>query len=439
MPALRPRATSTASQHPNQRDQWSPAQGLPALWEPALAEARFCTRCASSLRSPCAACQQEIPIWADFCPFCRHPQHLMGAKAANTSVPAAILPPLAPTGEAAGKPTGAFPALVVPQDGGRPRRLGTLHAKILAAVLVTAVVAAGGVTALFLVNGPLKGTSASASSRSSLFNSPAAADISSGGSSLHVQSSGFDCYTWITLNGVRASYDQSAIQQIDNYVAAVYDRDGGAKTGVTQLPLLPDTLQALPGSAVCNATFDITNSGIQNIPIINIAAKLTRTPMKNTLNYRLLDMCSLPIRNRFSACNPCQSGCGGGLPDCSYSETFQLKEDAVNADLAPPIDIQPDYNGSVANCPSPIILAPGKLLEISLVVRGADFIYQGVQFSLIVQSDSGGNATLTLPPAFTSTMTFLGNSDSFSCFALKNNAFIQETTSTGPSTPSLCL
>ena len=48
------------------------------------------------------------------------------------------------------------------------------------------------------------------------FNAPAAVDVDC----FHIQTQGIDCGSEVVLNGVRPTYDQGTIDQIDHYLAA---------------------------------------------------------------------------------------------------------------------------------------------------------------------------------------------------------------------------
>lgn len=285
---------------------------------------------------------------------------------------------------------------------------------------------------------PTLGTNSLPTNPSQLFSSSAAADVACGGAQLHIEAGGQNCGAWIALKGHQTTYDQGAIDQIDTYlgpfVTAVFqNKQPYTPELAKQLPPLPDTIQILPGiedtkGSPCLETLDITNTGTQTVQILTIGAKLTQKLLKNTLDYPLVDACSLPVPAPYPVSCPCNpdSGCGSG-PGCLYGETLQLMGDVTKADLKAPIVVDYDLGGEPGNCPPSLMIRPQQLVEVNLVFTsvGNNYIYQGVNLSLTVQSGSGKSITLALPSSFTSTLTFIDDQQ-LSCYSLKNADFIQE-------------
>jgi len=105
----------------------------------------------------------------------------------------------------------------------------------------------------------------------------------------------------LVLTTNRLQYDTGEIQQMVNYLEAVFHNNPQNQVPPNTLQLIPGSiLQDVPawtmrkGNVGCSGTLEITNISQNPIQLSNIIVQLAADSQQNTYQYRLIDVCSLP-------------------------------------------------------------------------------------------------------------------------------------------------
>ena len=402
---------------------------------------------------PCPQCGELLPPHARFCRRCGQALSSPAAPPGSSSLPAgwktasqepggSASPMPGPSIEAQPFPgmihqiafQAALPPPVAPAPSPRPqRRVPTIAVLALCAVVVLGAVGTG----LYFLSrslisgtsgGQAPGTSPSRPSTSPVsgpfaFNAPASTDMAG----LYIQTFGLGCQSQLVIKQPHATYDTTAIQHMQSYLAAL-----GRATGYLQayggpygpffdrhdLPPLPETLQWIPGGDQCLDELDFTATGSESIQITSIGVTFDADAMPNAFAYQLVDICSVvglhPPPAGSCGCTGC--GSGGG----SYRATLMLPDGPAGTQVNAPIT-------AGFNSPLPLTVDPTQpeVQSVDLSVASAlpQALYQVKLTVTIITAE--GTKVLVLPSSFISRLVFASASQ-FSCYQLQGNSFLQE-------------
>lgn len=219
------------------------------------------------------------------------------------------------------------------------------------------------------------------------------------GDGLHIESMLW-CDQFLVLASDRLDYDAGEIQSIKEYLT-----DDSAT--------LPSSLQSATGGS-CGADIELTNTGSSSIVVEQVGVKLLSSPVQNTYQYRLIDICSVAPNSDI-----CVQGHGGG-PECdTYSASIHLlagQQGALYSDA--PAPAYPD------GCPNQMVISPDPSHAMTL---NTSFSADSLEFSIALQlkvQTASGEQTLTLSQP-SSQLIFAGGSQ-YTCYALQGTSFTVE-------------
>ena len=249
-----------------------------------------------------------------------------------------------------------------------------------------------------------------------------------------IHTDGIQCGAFLSLNEPRAAYDKKSIEAIADYANTAVSLQGAARTNVDVVSgylgvahgtsrggqayrsvLLspptadvPSTLSWAPGGESCFGQLEVTNVTENAMVISSIGATLTRDSAPNTINYQLIDTCTLPGQ----ICTPP----GGAQPGCLYVARVQLSGgrhgDHTDARVAP---FKADDQ-----CPTLLTLNAHQAQEINVVATSKpQHLVYDVNLTVTVNG-----VKHDLPTALTQSLTFIDDTSKVSCFAYQAGQFV---------------
>jgi hypothetical protein len=245
---------------------------------------------------------------------------------------------------------------------------------------------------------------------------------------LHIQSSeGIQCPLGasssltvsqnLVLATERLTYSQNEIQQIENYLNAIFNSSTSANS---YLVAPPDTLTWVSGSTSCAAKLQITNTGSGVVQIPSAGIQLTQTPRQNSYQYRTIDTCTILTRFLPACFVPSTVGsCGVYYANIQLNAVNQPSN--VTGDLFAIPPVNQTTCGELTLNPNATI---DMLLNFSSSGTPANFIYS-VTPQLTVSTTNGTHSVSLSQLA--GRLTFADKSQ-FSCYKLVGNTFVLETT-----------
>jgi hypothetical protein len=251
---------------------------------------------------------------------------------------------------------------------------------------------------------------ANSTSNSKLTSSPTDATQGADASWLHIQPQGqVDC-PWqpsdvglsnnLALASKGLTYNENELQQMRAYWG-----DG--------LRQLPATLRWVSGGPQCGGIWEVTNTGNATIQISRVTLRLTKTPLINSSQYHLVDVCTLVPPPA------CLGQHGNGPSGCSpYYAIFYLQAGRVD-DTFSATPVSPACGE--------LTLEPNDTIELLSMFYPASGSPGNLIYSVVpelVLSISGVQHTLMLPQ-LGSTLTFAIASQ-LGCYELRGTTFVME-------------
>lgn len=392
----------------------------------------------------CPTCGTAMPLGARFCGNCRQElnTHVSATFVGSPGEPGGTLPRQDPTTRQ------EAPASIV--SGPRPPQR-SVAPKIVLFVFILILIAGATGVGLHVILQPHSSAKAGNQARGTVtinpgvtdtptptpapisllvgLNSPASADMNG----MHIQTDGLGCTNQLVLKNPQATYDDTAIQQMQTYLAA-FGKTTRYKfppppDGIffytpelaSHLPPLPDTLQWVQGGTGCVGSLDFTPTGNEPIEIDSLGVTYDTDAQPNTFPYQLVDMCSvlgLQPNPGICACD----GCGSGVP-CVYQAPFTLQAGPAGTAVKVPITTNFDDE----QCPLPLMLDPNQpVVQVVHLKPNSSLAQELYRVRLTVTiTTAEGTQTLTLPASFTSSLAF-ATASQLSCYKLQGNTFTQE-------------
>lgn len=197
------------------------------------------------------------------------------------------------------------------------------------------------------------------------------------------------CGPWVVLASHAATYSQSELAAIQQYVSQHTGSIVGADNEInTYTPgaasSLPATLRFVQGYPTCSGEYDVTNTGHNLIQVNGAGFQPTQAPAAFSYSYHLLDGC--PYMHS-CICHQCGAAFG-----CVYATTIAMtmSQSGVMGMFGPSVS---------PACPLPINLQPGATIPLMLTFdkpKGDEAVWFRGMPALSVTTDSG-TVTLTYP------------------------------------------
>lgn len=252
---------------------------------------------------------------------------------------------------------------------------------------------------------------------------------------LQIHSDGVQCGAFLVLKSPGATYSSKDIEDISRYAQSnvgqnsvrnltitseqygvrFYTERGGQRYfAIPQVPDttgMPSTLEWVPGGESCFGQLEITNVTASDLVISSVGATLNRDAAMNSVNYHLLDVCTLPGYD----CEPP----GGAAPNCSYFASITLVGGPRGAHVNAPLAIHPGH-GEVDTCVTPLTLSPSQSQEVGLVFTSKP---QHLLYSVALTLDVNGKV-YTAPSTLSQSLAFVDDTTAFSCYAYQGGKFV---------------